>query len=93
MEIAPENIGFGIVRRTFTIGERRVRNGDRLDGEELRALPTANRRALIANGYIEVSHIGDESELARENEQLRAQLNAAQQEIKSLKATRAKRQA
>src|SRR6185437_14352844 len=54
LEIADADIGGAKVRRTFTIGARRVFAGDRLTAEELLALPLANRRALTDSNYIDV---------------------------------------
>ena len=54
MIIADPDIGGARVRRTFTRNGRQMRNGDMLDGNSVRSIPVANRRALIDAGYIEV---------------------------------------
>lgn len=54
MIIADHDIGGARVRRVFTRGSRHLRGGDMLSGDEVRAIPVANRRALIDAGYIEV---------------------------------------
>jgi hypothetical protein len=45
-----DEIGGGIVRLGFTIGERRMKPGDRLTAAEINAL--SNGRALIRTGHI-----------------------------------------
>lgn len=50
----PELTG-GVVRRSFNMGERRMLAGQHLSAEELRAMPTGNRNALIENRFIEVA--------------------------------------
>lgn len=94
--LQPNEIGGGYVRRTFTIGDRRVKAGDHIEGETLRNMPSANRRALVSAGYVELypvsSPSGGDERLVKSNEQLRLEnqrltmaLNEAIQEIKSLK--------
>lgn len=52
--IADQDIGGARVRRIFTMAGRVMRAGDELTGDEVRALPVANRRALMEAQYIEV---------------------------------------
>lgn len=47
-------IGGGIVRRFFTSADTTHRAGEKLTAEQILAWPEANRRALIANRFIEV---------------------------------------
>lgn len=54
MMIADQDIGGARVRRVFTRVGKPVKGGDMLTGDEVRAIPIANRRALIDAGYIEV---------------------------------------
>jgi hypothetical protein len=54
MLIRPEAIGGGIVRRTFTNGDRRMKSGDRMTSAEVRALPAASRQALIDSHFLDV---------------------------------------
>lgn len=54
LPIASEDIGGAKARRTFTIGGRRLRAGDELSGDEVRALRFPNRMALIEGQYIDI---------------------------------------
>lgn len=54
MRLRLEEIGGGIVRRTFKLGDRNVMSGERLDVETLAHMPAANRNALIESGKISV---------------------------------------
>jgi len=47
-------IGGAIVRRPFTRHGVYLRGGDRLSGDEVRAIPIANRSALIDSHFLEV---------------------------------------
>jgi len=46
--------GGAYVRRPFTLGARRVANGDTLSAQEVRAIPKANLRALVNIGKIDL---------------------------------------
>jgi hypothetical protein len=50
--IPAAQIGGARVQRTFTMGDRRLRNGDVLTGDEVRSIRPANRSAFIDKGYI-----------------------------------------
>lgn len=50
----PNLIGGGVVRRSFLLGDRRVTAGTPLARDQILAMPVANRKALIENGFIEV---------------------------------------
>ena len=54
MIIEDHDIGGARVRRVFSMAGRNVRGGDQLSADEVLSIPTANRRALIDSGYIEV---------------------------------------
>ena len=54
MIIADSDIGGARVRRVFSISGRHAKSGDELSADEVRAIPVANRRALVDAGYIEV---------------------------------------
>lgn len=54
MRLSAHEIGGGIARRTFTSGGVRIVAGRRFSGDELRAMPAANRNSLIENRFIEV---------------------------------------
>lgn len=57
----------GIVRRSFSLGERKMMQGQHITGDELRAMPVANRNALIENRFIEVQRdVGDADGRPRE---------------------------
>jgi sigma54-dependent transcription regulator len=59
------SIGGAYVRRRIDrAGLRSLIAGDTLTGDEVRALPDANRRALLSAGIIEVWPIGDDAKLA-----------------------------
>ena len=49
-----KDIGGGIVRRVFRSNSKLFMAGERLTAEQIMAWPTANRRALIENRFIEV---------------------------------------
>lgn len=49
-----QEIGGGIVRRTFQFGSERVFNGRKLTRDEILGIPAINRQALIEKKYIEV---------------------------------------
>ncbi len=53
-QLMPETIGGGRVRQPFTMAGRRVTRGDTLTADEIMAMPTSNRRALIETGYLHV---------------------------------------
>lgn len=50
MALHGDEIGGGVVRLAFTIGERRMKPGDRLTASEINTL--SNGRALIRTGHI-----------------------------------------
>ncbi len=54
MRIRPEMIGGGRVIRPFNIAGERQHAGKAFSGEEVRAMPHANRQALIDNGFLAV---------------------------------------
>lgn len=54
LKIADEDIGGAKVRRTFTMGPRRLFAGDTLSREEVLALPLSNRVALTDANYFDV---------------------------------------
>lgn len=58
--------GGAYVRRTFTLGKREMRSGDRLTAEQLAAIPIANRRALLNVGKIELYPLAPAGALAAE---------------------------
>jgi len=47
-------IGGGVVRRTFRMGSEQVFSGKKLTREQILAMPIVNRTALIEKKYIEV---------------------------------------
>ncbi len=52
MILDDREIGGGIVRRLFSTTKKTYRAGMKLSREDLLAMPAANRRALIENGFI-----------------------------------------
>lgn len=50
----PRDIGGGVVRRLFTNAGKVHRSGDKLTGDQIRAMPTHNMRALVENRFIEI---------------------------------------
>ena len=54
LQIAEADIGGARVRRIFTMNGRSMRAGETLTGEQVRALPTGNRQALVEAQYIEL---------------------------------------
>lgn len=52
--LGASDIGGGIVRRRFTIGDRDVVFGDRLTAADILAIPLSNRRALVERGHLSV---------------------------------------
>ena len=54
MEIAEQDIGGARIRMGFTRGNMRMKAGEHLSADEVRAIPLANRRALANSGFIEV---------------------------------------
>ncbi len=54
MRMQIQDIGGGIVRRTFKLGDRNVMSGEKLDVATLAKMPAANRNALIESGKISV---------------------------------------
>lgn len=54
MHIRPGEIGGGIVQRTFTFGEKRLRRGEQLNAAEIASLPRANLQSLIDGHYLDV---------------------------------------
>lgn len=54
MDIAEQDIGGARVRRRFSRGKEALLAGRILSADEVRAIPVANRRALIEAGFIEV---------------------------------------
>lgn len=53
-QLNPEQIGGAYVRRLFRLGGQVRYAGHRLDADTVRAIPAANRRALIEQGVIDV---------------------------------------
>ena len=49
-----EEIGGGIVRRGFRRGDTYLKAGYTLSGDEIRAIPHANRQALIDSHFLEL---------------------------------------
>lgn len=49
-----DEIGGGVVRRKFQSAGGWIMSGTNYTGDELRAMPRANRDALIQNGFLEV---------------------------------------
>ncbi len=47
-------IGGGVVRRRFRLGERDLAQGASLNADEIARIPPKNRRALIANRFLAV---------------------------------------
>jgi hypothetical protein len=60
MEIADRDIGGARVRRRFTLGAGAVLAGASLTGDQVRALPIANRRAFVDSGFLEIWPVGGE---------------------------------
>lgn len=54
MRMRLEEIGGGVVRRTFKMGDRNVLSGEKIDAATLAKMPAANRNALIESGRISV---------------------------------------
>lgn len=52
--LADNEIGGGRVRRLFSFGDKTLRAGHDLTGDQVRAIPVANRRALIDSGYLDI---------------------------------------
>lgn len=62
-QIAADQIGGAIVRRTFSSsrdGGKRFVAGQRLSGDEVRSFPAINRNSLIEKRYIDVFPQGGE---------------------------------
>jgi len=49
-----EEIGGALVCRPFQRGKAWLKGGDELSGDEVRAIPIANRRALIDSHFLEL---------------------------------------
>jgi len=54
MRMRLEEIGGGVVQRTFKLGARNTVSGEELSVETLTRMPAANRNALIESGKISV---------------------------------------
>ena len=54
MNLNIDQVGGGVVRRSFSSGGKRIASGARLSAEEIKAMPVANRQALIDKRFIEV---------------------------------------
>lgn len=54
MHISDERIGGARVTRRFTLGGEAMMAGHIFTGDQVRAIPAANRRALIDSSYLEV---------------------------------------
>lgn len=54
MLLAREDIGGGVVRRTFKYGDRTVTSGTKLTRGEILVLPYRNLNALVEKRFIEV---------------------------------------
>jgi len=65
--ISESAIGGGIVRRTFTLGERVMKTGDMLTRAEVLAIRIANRNSLIDHGKIEI-YAANPNEIAEPGE-------------------------
>ena len=53
-QMPTHEIGGAIVRRTFQCGAKRVTSGQRLTGDEVKAMPVANRNALVEKKYMDL---------------------------------------
>lgn len=54
LHIEDGDIGGARVRRVFSLGGRHLMASDMMTADEVRAIPTANRRALTEQQYIEI---------------------------------------
>lgn len=65
MQHLPESqIGGGVVTRAFPMGSERLLAGTKLTGDQIRAMPYANRQALIAQGNLDLYPIWAADEMA-----------------------------
>lgn len=53
-QMPASQIGGAIVRRTFSCGDRQLRNGERLSAEQVLAMPISNRNALVDKKYMDL---------------------------------------
>jgi hypothetical protein len=56
LEIAERDIGGAVVVMSFNTRGQTLKRGARLTAAEVCAIPRANRKALVAGGFIEIFH-------------------------------------
>lgn len=54
MRVREDQIGGGVVARSFTSGQKKLPMGHRLSREEVLSIPLANRNSLIENRFLQV---------------------------------------